>query len=198
MYDMRVLRFASLLFVDPAFDAVLFLLTLAIFKPGVLCRSDVPNFRFASMHSVDPAFDAVSFLLTFNISSPDTFFPSSMQVLQYASLRFVDLAYRTVLCLLSRVSFGSDTLFPSDVLVRRLASLSFIDPASDAVSLLLTLAICRPLALSTEPLDDSPLERTHTGPQHIRLTDCDLSALVRRRVEALSRGPGGCVKTLPF
>ena len=59
MYDMRACILSTLHFVEPATGAVLFVLGLQIFNPGVLCPIDVPTLRFASQLFVDPAPGAV-------------------------------------------------------------------------------------------------------------------------------------------
>ena len=81
MYDMRVLRFASLHFVDSA-------------SVRLAGRLDV---RSASMHFVDPAFDAVSLLSSRVNSTPDTLSPLDVLVLGLASP-----SYSTLLIMRSR------------------------------------------------------------------------------------------------
>ena len=110
---MQVLQYASLRFVDPAYDALFFLLGLVIFNPGVLCILDVPTLRFASLHFVDPAPVAVLFLLRHLIFGPDTLFPSDVLVRRLASLLFVDSAS-------VRLAGRLDV---------RYASMHFVDPA---------------------------------------------------------------------
>ena len=82
---MQVLQYASLRFVDPAYDALFFLLGLAIFNPGVLCILDVPTLRFTSLHFVDPAPGAVLFLLRRRKIVPDTLFSSDVLVRRLAT-----------------------------------------------------------------------------------------------------------------
>ena len=43
--------------------------------------------------------------------------------------------------------------------------------------------------LSTISLNDSPLEKKHTGSQRLRLTDCNFKSFVRRRFKALWCAP---------